>query len=169
MVLLPLSAAMIVFSAASALIFRVRGPRTALVLGGVLLMLGNVGFALLPGSVLLLVGTVTVGAIGAALAYSALPLIIMGAVPNTETAAANSLNTLMRQLGTSTFMAVVAAVGAAFAIRLDGQVFPSAVAYVVAFTAAAVAALVAVVIALLIPVARHTPAVELTGTQVKTT
>ena len=60
-------------------------------------------------------------AIGAALAYSAIPLIIMDAVPATETAAANSLNTLMRMLGTSSCSAVFAAVATGLVIEVDGR------------------------------------------------
>jgi MFS family permease len=101
----------------------------------------------------LVVGTATVGAIGAALAYSALPLLIMRAVPETETetAAANSLNTLMRQLGTSMITAVAAAVGGALVTQVDGHVLPAGAAYTVSFLAASVAALGALVIAMLTP------------------
>ena len=150
-VLLPLGGAMMIFSSTSALISRVRGPRTTLVSGLALTVLGNVGFALLPPSVLLLVVIATVGVIGAALAYSALPLLIMDAVPPTETAAANSLNTLMRQLGTSTCTAVVAAVSTAMVVDVGGDVVPSGGAYTVVFLAAAGAGLAALVIGLLTP------------------
>ena len=85
---------------------------------------------------------------GAALAYSALPLLIMQSVPRTETAAANSLNTLMRQLGTSTVTAVAAALGGAFATEAGGHQVAGAPAFGLTFTAAAVAALGALVIAL---------------------
>jgi hypothetical protein len=100
---------------------------------------------------LLLVVIATVGVIGAALAYSALPLLIMRAVPETETAAANSLNTLMRQLGTSTCTAVVAAVSTAMVVDVGGDVVPSGGAYTVVFLAAAGAGLAALVIGLLTP------------------
>lgn len=58
------------------------------------------------------IGSVIVS-IGTALAYSALPTLIMRSVPVTETAAANGLNTLLRSIGTSTASAVVAAIFAA--------------------------------------------------------
>ena len=88
----------------------------------------------------------TVTAIGAALAYSAIPLIIMAAVPTTETAAANSLNTLMRMLGTSSCSAFFAAVATGLVIQVDGHGMPSAAAFTVVFAAAAAAALLAMVI-----------------------
>jgi MFS family permease len=149
--LLPIGGAMAIFSPVSARLSRRWGPRATLVLGTVVLALGNAGFATLPGSLPLLMAASTVVAIGAALAYSALPLIIMAAVPPTETGAANSLNTLMRMLGTSSCSAVVAAATTAFVLRVDGFVLPSATGYTVVFLAAAGAAAVAGVLAALTP------------------
>jgi hypothetical protein len=93
----------------------------------------------------------TVTAIGAALAYSALPLLIMAAVPTSETAAANSLNTLMRMLGTSSCSAVVAAVTTGLTTVVDGRLLPSGDAYTVVFLAAAAAALSGAAIAAFTP------------------
>ena len=53
--------------------------------------------------------TVFIGA-GIGVAYAAMPALIMGAVPITETAAANGLNALMRSMGTSLSSAVVSVV-----------------------------------------------------------
>ena len=100
----------------------------------------------------------TVIASGAALAYSALPLLVMAAVPPTETAAANSLNTLMRMLGTSSCSAVVAAVTSWLIAPVAGTVLPTGTAYVVVFAAAAAAAVVAGAIAAATP--RPAAAVE---------
>lgn len=149
--LLPLGGSMMLFSSVSARISRIRGPRTTVMLGSTLLAVGNAGLATLPHSAWLVVTTSTVGAIGGALAYSALPLLIMRAVPESETAAATSLNTLMRQLGTSTITAVAAAVGTALVIQVDGQDVPARAAYTVSFLAAAVAACSALVVAALTP------------------
>ena len=44
---------------------------------------------------------------GIGLAYSSLPALIIGAVPASETGAANGLNTLMRSIGTSVSSAVI--------------------------------------------------------------
>lgn len=154
LLLLPIGGSMVLFSSVSARISRLHGPRTTVMAGSALLVVGNAGVATLPGSVWLLVGAATVGAIGAALAYSALPLLIMQAVPATETAAANSLNTLMRQLGTSTVTAVAAAVSAALVAEVDGHLLPTGEAYTITFVAASMAALVALVIAARIPARR---------------
>ena len=69
------------------------------------------------------IGSVIVS-IGTALAYSALPTLIMRSVPVTETAAANGLNTLLRSIGTSTASALVAAIFAASVVS-TGTAYPT--------------------------------------------
>ncbi len=150
-VLLPIGAAMAVFSPVSARLSARFGARTTLVLGTAVLTVGNLGLAALLPSIPLVMAASTVTAIGAALAYSALPLLIMDAVPATETAAANSLNTLMRMLGTSSCSAVAAAVATGLTVVVAGQVLPAAAAYTTVFLAAAGAAVVASVIAAVTP------------------
>jgi predicted MFS family arabinose efflux permease len=153
--LLPIGGSMVIFSSVSARMSRRHGPSITVIAGSALLVVGNAGVAMLPATVWLVVVAATVGAIGAALAYSALPLLIMRAVPETETAAANSLNTLMRQLGTSTVTATAAAVSGALVVDVDGHPLPAGSAYTIVFLAAAAAALVAVVIAALTPAPPH--------------
>ncbi len=75
----------------------------------------------------------------------------MDAVPETETAAANSLNTLMRMLGTSSCSAFVAAVATSFTEAAGDTVLPSGTAYTVVFLAAGLAAVVGATIAALTP------------------
>ena len=161
-VLLPIGGAMGVFSPVSARLSARFGARTTLLLGTSVLVVGNAGMALVPGTVAFVMVATTVSAIGAALAYSALPLLIMDAVPPTETAAANSLNTLMRMLGTSSCSAVAAAVTAGLVIVVDGRTIPSAAAYSVVFLAAAGAALLATLITAATPrpAARPAPVAE---------
>ncbi|MFC5996375.1 MFS transporter [Pseudonocardia hispaniensis] len=149
--LLPMGAAMTIFSPASARLSSRHGPRTTLVVGGSVLTAGNIGVALRPPTLLWIVVATTVIAIGAALAYSALPLLIMRAVPSSETAAANSLNTLMRQLGTSVCSAGVAAVATALTVRVDGVDQPAPTAYTVIFLVAGGTAALATMIAALTP------------------
>jgi MFS family permease len=165
-VLLPIGGAMGVFSPVSAQLSQRFGPRTTLVLGTSVLVVGNAAMALLPGEVVLVMLATTIAAIGAALAYSALPLLIMDSVPSTETAAANSLNTLMRMLGTSSCSAVAAAVATGLVVVVDGRTIPAAGAYTVVFLAAACAALVATVIAAATPraAAMTVPAAEVCAT-----
>jgi MFS family permease len=156
--LLPIGGAMTIFSPVSARVSRRRGARTTLVLGAVVLALGNVLMATLPGSLPLILAASTTTAIGAALAYSAIPLLIMDAVPTGETAAANSLNTLMRMLGTSSCSAFVAAVATGLTTSVAGQVLPAAAAYMVIYLVAAGAAVLGATIAALTPRAGSTDA-----------
>jgi predicted MFS family arabinose efflux permease len=153
-VLLPIGGAMTIFSPVSARVSRRRGARTTLVLGTAVLAVGNIAMAMLPVSIPLVIAASTVMAIGGALAYSALPLLIMDAVPSSETAAANSLNTLMRMLGTSSCSAVVAAVTTGVTTVVGGQLLPSGDAYTIVFLAAAAAAAGGAVIAAFTPTAR---------------
>ncbi|GAY08209.1 MFS transporter [Pseudonocardia sp. N23] len=148
--MLPLGGAMALLSPVSARLSAWRGPRTTLVLGGVLLLVGNLGTALRPSELAMLILATTISSIGCAMAYSALPLLVIQAVPQSETAAANSLNTLMRQLGTSMCTAVIAAITSAMAVHAGGTVVPPQV-YTIVFAAAAGAALVATVMAALTP------------------
>ncbi|MEV1294509.1 MFS transporter [Pseudonocardia sp. NPDC049635] len=156
LVLLPMGGSMVLFSSASARLSRRRGPRTTLVLGTLLLGAGNLAFATLPGTVWLLVLVSIVTAIGASLAYSSIPLLIMRAVPESETAAANSLNTLARQLGTSACTAFVTAVTTAFV--LDDGILPAGIAYTIAFAGAGAAGLVATLLVALTPAPAPQPA-----------
>ncbi len=152
--LLPVGLAMTTFSPLSARISRLRGPRVTLMLGACVMVIGNLARAFLHGQLVTVVVAVTVVAVGAALAYSALPTLIMQAVPTTETAAANSLNTLARTIGTSGCSAVVAAVTAGYTIEIGGRVHPSLTAYSMTFGLAACAALLAGLLAAAMPVRR---------------
>jgi MFS family permease len=149
--LLPIGAAMTIFSPVSARVSKRRGARTSLVLGAVVLALGNVLMAMLPASIPLVVAASTTTAIGAALAYSAIPLLIMDGVPEGETAAANSLNTLMRMLGTSSCSSFVAAISTGLTTTVAGRLLPAAGAYTVIYLAAAAAAALGATIAALTP------------------
>jgi MFS family permease len=101
------------------------GPLTTL-LGGSLLMsvcyVGRVFFSqdlwqIVTGSMLVGVGT--------SMTYAAMPTLIMRAVPVTESASANGLNTLLRSIGTSASSATMAAVTTIGLVRVGGDVFPS--------------------------------------------
>jgi predicted MFS family arabinose efflux permease len=146
LVMLPIGGAMTIFSPVSARLSRRFSARITLVLGAAVLVAGNTWLATLPASIPQIMLACTVTAVGAALSYSAIPLIIMSAVPATETAAANSLNTLMRMLGTSSCSAVFAAVATGLAIEIDGHPVPAGSAFTVVFLAAAGAAAAAMVI-----------------------
>ncbi len=86
-------------------------------------------FQVVLGSMLVSVGT--------SLAFAAMPTLIMAAVPVTETAAANGLNTLLRSIGTSTSSATVAALAAANTVVIAGVPYPSEGALITIFWMAA--------------------------------
>jgi MFS family permease len=81
--------------------------------------------------------------VGASIAFAAMPTLIMQAVPVTETASANGINTLMRSIGTSTSSAVIAAAATAGAVTVGGELFPSAGVITALFWVAALLSLVA--------------------------
>ncbi len=84
-------------------------------------------------------GSVVVG-IGTSMAFAAMPSLIMAAVPRTETAQANGLNTLLRSVGTSTASAALAALLTGMVVTADATVQPSYTAFATAFWLAAAAA-----------------------------
>nr|WSY50845.1 MFS transporter [Streptomyces sp. NBC_00886] len=64
-------------------------------------------------------------AMGVGFGYAALPTLVMDSVPASETAAANSLNTLMRSIGTTTSSAVAGVLLAHMTIDFHGVEVPS--------------------------------------------
>lgn len=98
---------------------------------------------------LVVLGTITV-TVGTALAYSALPTLIMRSVPVTETAAANGLNTLLRSVGTSTASAVTTAVLAA---TITASGFPTYTGMATVFGLATAASLIS--LGLILPFLRQ--------------
>ena len=64
--------------------------------------------------------------VGSAIAFAAMPALVMASSPRSETASANGLNALVRSLGTSSGSAVVALVFASLTVTVNGMVFPSA-------------------------------------------
>ncbi|OUZ09460.1 hypothetical protein BHE97_10405 [Aeromicrobium sp. PE09-221] len=135
------------------------GGRLTLILGSGIMAIGYAARVPLSESVLqVIIGSTVVGA-GTAIAFASLPALIMSAVPITETASANGLNTLVRTLGSSIASAGCAAILAASVAEVGGTLLPTrAGTDAVAWTSAAVAA-IAVLLALAIPAARPaTPA-----------
>ncbi|WP_395106252.1 hypothetical protein [Actinomadura sp. SCN-SB] len=120
---------------------------------------------LLLDSVAVVVMIVTVLSMGSALAYSAMPALIMSAVPDTESAAANSLNTLMRTIGTSVCSAGTGGLPAAFTMPVAGRTLPSAAAYTRSFGVSVLcAAIAASLVAWLVVIwRRRTPRPDAVG------
>ncbi len=108
--MLPSGIAMVVFAPVSGRIIRVFGGKPALIAGAIVMIVGYVGRVFFYDSIAWVIVGSTVVSVGTAIAYAAMPTLIMGVVPITETASANGLNSLVRSIGTSTSSAAVAAV-----------------------------------------------------------
>ncbi|MFC4857144.1 MFS transporter [Actinophytocola glycyrrhizae] len=146
--MVPMGLGMLVFSPLSAKLSARRGAHVTLLAGTLVMLVGNVAQALLPGNVALLMAVLMVLSIGTALCFSAMPTLIMAWVPATETASANSLNSLLRTIGTSTCAAIGGTFLAAYPLVVDGAVVPSATGFRVTFWMAAAASLGAACLAL---------------------
>ncbi|MDX2826457.1 MFS transporter [Streptomyces ipomoeae] len=133
-----------------------RGPKFTLITGSVVIATGYGLSLVLMGSTwgLLIVSAVVSAGVG--VAYGAMPALIMSTVPLSETASANSFNTLMRALGTSTAAAVVGVVLAQMTTTLGGFTLPSEDGFRVGLMIGGGAALAAAAVAVFIPAARVT-------------
>jgi MFS family permease len=149
--MLPSSLAMVVFAPVSAGITRRSGAKTTLIIGCVLLAAGYVTRVFLTAAIWQVVLGATIVSVGTAIGYAAMPTLIMRAVPITETASANGLNTLLRAVGTSTSSAAVAAALSSVTIEVGGVTLPSLEAFQDIFCIAAIASLVAAAVALALP------------------
>jgi predicted MFS family arabinose efflux permease len=146
--MVPMGLGMLFFSPLSAKLSARRGAHVTLLVGTLILVAGNVAQALLPGTIPLLMIVLMVLSIATALCFSAMPTLIMAWVPVTETASANSLNSLLRTIGTSTCAAIGGTFLAAYTIRVGGEVVPSATGFQVTYWMAAAASVGAAVLAL---------------------
>jgi MFS family permease len=151
LVLAPNGLVMMAMSPVTARISTAAGPRTSLRLGLVIIAVAyGAGTLLLSAAWQISVVIAVIGA-GVALAYGALPALIMRAVPTTRTAAANGLNTLMRSIGTSTASAVAAVVLSASTAPVEGTLVPSLGAVRATLIIAAGCAVLALLVSLAVP------------------
>ncbi|MFG3099034.1 MFS transporter [Streptomyces sp. NPDC048182] len=128
------------------------GPRTTLIIGLLVIAIGyGGGLGLMDAAWQTVITSVLLGA-GIGLAYSSLPALIIGAVPASETGAANGLNTLMRSIGTSVSSAVIGMVLANTAQDAGGGVaLPTMHGFRVSFLIATGAVFVGLVLAFFLP------------------
>ncbi|WP_225725111.1 MULTISPECIES: MFS transporter [unclassified Nocardia] len=149
--LAPTGFVMMLLSPVSARLSASRGPKVTLALGSAVIAAGYLCALVLMNSVweIMVASMIIAGGIG--LAYAAMPALIMGAVPITETAAANGLNSLMRSIGTSTSSAVMSVVLAHMTMQLGKFVLPSREGFHTTFLIATAAAAAGILISLCIP------------------
>ncbi|MFB7848139.1 MFS transporter [Streptomyces sp. NPDC002466] len=155
--LLPGGVMMVALSPVSARISAKYGPKVSLLLAAGVIAAGYVVRYFTSHSLWLIITGATVVASGTAIAYSALPALVMRGVPVSETAAANGLNTLMRSIGQALCSATVAAVLTGLTFRVGGRTAPTLHAYQLVFLVAAGSALAALLVTLFLP-GRRVPA-----------
>ncbi|WP_427925219.1 MFS transporter [Streptomyces sp. cg40] len=149
--LLPGGVIMLLLSPVSARISAARGPRITLAIGAAIIALGYVVRIADSRDLWTIILGATVVATGTTFAYSALPTLILRAVPAGQTASANGVNVLMRTIGQAVSSAVVAAVLVHHTSLIGGRPLPTLHGYLMAFGIAAVVALIACATALTIP------------------
>ena len=161
--LAPGGLAMMVTAPLAARVAAARGPRFTLIIGCVIIAASYLaGLALLSSPPRMMVLNVLIS-VGVGFAFSSLPALINAAVPMSETAAANGINSLARSLGTSLSSAVMGAVLTGMTVSFVGRDVPTLTAFRVAMLVAAGAAVVAALLALLIPRPRPGAATEPTA------
>ncbi|SEH02067.1 Major Facilitator Superfamily protein [Nonomuraea solani] len=151
LVLAPQGLVMMVVSRWSARISATHGPNITLMLGALVVATGYGLAIVLMSAIWHLVLVACILGAGVGLAYGAMPALVMAAVPISETAAANSLNTLMRAIGTSVSSALAGTVLAHLTITLGGTTLPSQNGLRTVLAICAGAALAALAIAAFLP------------------
>lgn len=151
LVLAPSGLVMMAMSPVSARISKAKGPKVTLMVGAVVVAAGYGTSLGLMSEIWHLVLVSSVIGAGIGLAYGAMPALIMGAVPVSETAAANSLNTLMRAIGTSVSSAVAGVVLAHMTVPLGTASVPSEGSFRLIMGIGAAAAITALAFAAFLP------------------
>ncbi|GKQ39368.1 MFS transporter [Streptomyces sp. A012304] len=151
LVMAPAGLVMMAMAPVSALLSRARGPKVTLMVGAVIVAAGyGLNIVMMDAVWQLVVVTCVIGA-GIGFAYGAMPALIMGAVDPSETAAANSLNTLMRSIGTSTASAVAGVILAQMTTAFGATALPSENGFKVVMGVGSGAAVLAFVVAAFLP------------------
>lgn len=153
--MVPSGLAMVAFAPISASLTKKFGAKTTLIVGAAVLAGAYIARVFLTGEVWMIILGATAVSVGTAIAYAAMPTLIMRAVPITETASANGLNSLLRAVGTSTASAAIAAILTSFVSRQGSITLPTLGAFTTIFWLAAVAALAAIAVAVFIPGAKE--------------
>ncbi|WP_052848729.1 MFS transporter [Streptomyces avicenniae] len=150
----PAGLMMMLVSPLGGMLSAARGPKFTLVTGALVIALGYGSAMLLLGSTWGVLVVTLICNSGVGLAYGAMPALIMSAVPLSETASANSFNTLMRSLGTSVSAAVVGVVLSQMTVSMGGFTLPSEDGFRAGLLIGCGVALVAAAVAATIPAPR---------------
>lgn len=149
--MLPAALMMVVAAPISARLTRKFGPKTTLIVGALILGVGYTARTIFISTEWEIIVGAMVISTGIAVAYAAMPTIIMSAVPITETAAANGFNTVVRTIGTATSSAVIATTLTGTTFLVGGLVYPQLFAFQEIFIGAAAASFVGAIVAAWLP------------------
>ena len=143
--------AMMAVSPLSGRLITTRGPKLTLILGSLVIASGYASAIFLMGSTwgVMLAGVLTSGGVG--LAYGAMPALIMASVPHSEMGSANSVNTLMRSIGTTAAAAVLGVLLTQMSTDFQGLLVPTETGFRVGLLLGCGVALLAAAIAATIP------------------
>ena len=143
--------AMMAVAPLSGWLISTRGPKITLVLGALVVASGYVAALFLMGSTwgVMIASIITSGGVG--FAYGAMPALIMASVPTSETGSANSVNALMRSIGTTTSAALIGVVLTQMSTDFDGLFAPTETGFRVGLLIGCGVAVLAAVIAATIP------------------
>ncbi|MFB8775016.1 MFS transporter [Streptomyces broussonetiae] len=151
LVMAPSGLVMMATAPVSAAVSRSHGPKVTLMIGALIVAGGyGLNIALMDAVWHFVLVSCVIGA-GIGFTYGSMPALIMGAVDPSETAAANSLNTLMRSLGTSTASAVAGVILAQMTTSFGPVSVPTQDGFRTVLAVGAGAALLAFAVAALIP------------------
>lgn len=146
---------MMLLSPVSARLTLARGARTTLVAACLLVAAGYVLPLVWHHEPWHLMVASMVMCAGLAFGYGAMPMLIMTAVPVTQTAAANGVNALVRSLGLAVSGAVITAVLASSTVTSTEATYPTLAGFRLAYALTGAIAVLAVVSALRVPVGRE--------------
>ncbi|MCW2777598.1 MAG: transporter [Frankiales bacterium] len=147
--LLPMSVASVLSSRVMAPVSRRFGPQVVLPVGCLLFVAAEVLFAVARGSLWQVFVVMAVAGLGVGSTFSALPALVVSAVPPAETGSAMSFNQVLRYIGFSAGSALSATVLEAH--TSGGSPFPSDRGYTVSALLGVGLLLVAAVLAALLP------------------
>lgn len=151
LVMLPGGVVMIFLAPVSAAMIRGWGAGATLAVGAAAISLGFVERGVFGSSILTVGVSAFVVSVGVALALAAMPVLITTSVPLDQTASANSVNSLVRAVGTSGASAVGAAILAASAITIGAATVPSPIGLDRLFWLGAAVSAVALIVVVCVP------------------
>lgn len=159
--LVPLGLVMFLLSPVSARLSNARGPRISLLIGEAVITIAYLLAALLHTQIWHVILVSTIVGVGVGFAYASMPTLIMHAVPPSETAASNGLNSVMRTLGSTVAATLTGVILTSSFTVSNGIAIPTNQAFTTVYFMGAGVALTGVILAAFIPT--HQPSYSVTA------